>query len=461
MRQPTTDQNDSRAIVPRARLREALTMLFGILMLSAIAFYNHYPLIFADTGGYLLLRNTGIRSAFYGFFVAPAHLTHTLWTVVFMQSLLTLLMLRPALREVFAIRSRIQFLVIVAILSLATSLPWFTGFIMPDVFAPLMVIGLFLLAFCFERLRRGERVLVVALTFFSIIVHYSNVPIAIGLWITAAIAYLVMRRRGHAAVPHLAMPAALIVIGVISIVASNYLMLGIATFSPGGYAFIMARLIDHGTAVEYLRESCRTRHWAACAYLDRMPMAGEDFLWKPDGLFMRHGFIAPREEGLEIVTGTIEEFPIRVARDALTDAMLQLTSVRTGNGLRAAAINPSGDAIKVRYPAEYQAYLNSHQGRGEFTRRRQLWELHLNFLIICAFYTVFIAMLLAHDGQWLPIEFFLTVALTVLLNAFVTGALSEPTNRYGSRIIWLVPLMAIASWRHALGLSASDEAQSQ
>src|SRR5580700_9275461 len=100
-----------------ARLRDALTMLVGMLMLSGVALYNRYPLVFSDTGGYLFCRNGGIRSIFYSFFVAPAHLTHTLWTVVFAQSLLVVWMLRVVAREVFAIRSRLEFIALIAILS--------------------------------------------------------------------------------------------------------------------------------------------------------------------------------------------------------------------------------------------------------------------------------------------------------------------------------------------------------
>jgi hypothetical protein len=439
-----------------SRLRDAAMMLLGVLMLSAVAFYNRYPFIFADTGGYLVRHNRGIRSYFYALFVAPAHLTHTLWSVVIVNSILILWLLRLVLREVFAIRSRVEVLVIIAILCVTSSLPWFTAFVMPDIFTPMTVLGLFMIAFCLERLGRWEQRGVIALTFLAMIVHYTNVPIAFGLTLIWLLARTVMRERIDAPMPHLAIPAALMAAGVVAIVISNYLTLGIATYSPGGYAFLEARLIDHGPAVAYLRENCPTHHYAACDYLDRMPMKGEDFLWAPDGLFSKFGFIAPRKEGMEIVTRTVEEYPFWVARDAFYDAVEQLEHAQTGNGLRAAEINPTTEAIQSLYPGEFETYLNSRQGRGEFTHRRELWALHWNFLIICAFYSSFIAILLAFDRRWLPVELMITVGLTVLINAFATGPVSEPTNRYGSRIIWLVPLIALASWRHAIGLPSAE-----
>jgi len=37
-------------------LRDTAMMLAGDLMLSGVAFYNRYPLMYPDTGGYLLGR---------------------------------------------------------------------------------------------------------------------------------------------------------------------------------------------------------------------------------------------------------------------------------------------------------------------------------------------------------------------------------------------------------------------
>lgn len=42
------------------------------------------------------------------------------------------------------------------------------------------------------------------------------------------------------------------------------------------------------------------------------------------------------------------------------------------------------------------------------------------------------------------------IGLAMLLNAFVTGAFSEPSHRYGSRVAWLIPFAALASWREVL-----------
>ena len=52
---------------------------------------------------------------------------------------------------------------------------------MPDVLSSVVLLGVFLLAFCADQLRRGELFYVAALTTASITAHFSHVPIALGL----------------------------------------------------------------------------------------------------------------------------------------------------------------------------------------------------------------------------------------------------------------------------------------
>ena len=54
-----------------------------------------------------------------------------------------------------------EILLIVAALCLFSSLPWITGQIMPDVFSPVVLLGLFLLAFCTDQLTRGDQCMLV------------------------------------------------------------------------------------------------------------------------------------------------------------------------------------------------------------------------------------------------------------------------------------------------------------
>jgi hypothetical protein len=442
-----------RSAIRSARLGEIATLLIAVLMGSAAALYNGYPLVYSDTAIYLEGLNHGYRSFFYTIFVALAGLTHTLWTVVFIQALLMLYVLRLVLREGFAVRSRLEFLLIIATLCALASFPWYVGFAMPDIFTPRMVLGLFLLVFRFDHLSPFEKASVVPIYVVSALVHYSHPPIAIGMLLTGWIFRIVLRKRAPNAIPHLALPAGLIVVVVIAIVVSNYLTMGLATYSPAGYAFEMSRLEQNGPAVAFLREKCATRNYAVCQYLDRLPMPSGVFLWAPHSIFNKVGFIGERNEGIEIVAGTIKEHPLWVVKDAIADTIRQLRANQTGDGLRSYLdYKPMLLNIFLRFPTDVHRYLTSRQSADEFAHPQTLTRLHWSFLYVAGFYCLFLVILLVTDRQWLPLELMITVGLAILFNAFVSGAIAEPLDRYGSRVIWMVPLMAIASWRNPVRL---------
>jgi hypothetical protein len=435
---------------PRERACAVATLLIATLMASSVAFYNGYPTVYPDTGAYLGLHNHGDRSIFYSLFLAPLRLTHTLWSAVLLQSLLVVYLLRIVLREVFSIRSRLEFLAIIGLLCMLTSLPWGTAYLMADIFTPMLVLGLFMLAFGFAGLTGWERCFVVALTFVALVVHYSHLPLALGLVTAGGIARWMRKRYSGGAKPHLALPTIVVTVGLVAVVISNYLMFGLATLSPGGSVFVLARLIENGPAVAYLRANCPRRQYAVCADLARMPMSESGFLWSQDGPISKLHFIGERTEATEIVTGTIKSYPMWVLRDAIADTLRQLVRNRTGDGLqsRAEKQNPTVLLQKL-YPGDFEAYLNSRQNRGELVRMRAIPDLDSIFLLISLGGCCLLAKLFAASRRWLPVELMGTVGFAILLNAFVTGALAEPLDRYGSRVIWLVPLIAIASWRTA------------
>jgi hypothetical protein len=428
-------------------------LLIAVLMLSSVAIYNRYPFVWPDTGGYLAVVNLTFRSIFYSMFVYPSHFTGSLWPVVLVQSLLVALLLRIVLRAVFEIYSRLGFLMVIGLLSVLTSLPWYTGFLMPDIFTPVLVLGLFLLAFCPERLSRWELVFVVGLTLLAAVAHYSNVPIAVGLILAGIIFHAALGNRSSNGVPHLMLPGGLIAASVIAIVLSNYLTLGLITYSAGGYAFELARLQADGPAVEYLRETCPTRSYKLCGFLSRMPMKVWEFLWYPDGPTHTIGWLQERQEGSEIIRGTIERYPLWILRDAIRNTVEQVAAIKTGGGLISYADSkyPTAD-VKTYYPDDFAAYLNSRQSHGEFANLEAVNRAHIGVVIFSLIYCALIAVLLARDEHWLPVELMVTIVLAIFLNSFVSGSLSLPEDRYGSRIIWLVPLAAIASWRQVLGL---------
>src|SRR6476619_1747640 len=164
----------------------AAYVLLGSLILSWVALFNRAPLVFADTITYSTAafqrEIPGLFSIFYSIFSLPLHQGVTFWPVVFVQSAIIVHLLYLTARTATGGRVRkLYMLLVVAALAVFSSLPWVTGEILPDIFTPVVLLGLFLLAFADGALSRAELIYVGTLTTLAIATHLSHVPIAAGL----------------------------------------------------------------------------------------------------------------------------------------------------------------------------------------------------------------------------------------------------------------------------------------
>jgi hypothetical protein len=437
-----------------SRIWQVATLLAATLVLSGAAVYNGYPLVYPDTGDYVALADIGFRSIFYSLFIAPARLAGSLWPVVFLQSLIVAHLLALVLRVVFLIVSEAAFFVITVLLCVLTSLPWYTGFVMPDIFAAVLVLCFFLLAFCRQCLTQRERKYIAMPAVAAAAVHLSHIPLAAGLLFIALLARLALAKRREIPLPNVTAPALVVAAALLLILTRNYVTHREVTFSCGGYAFPLARLVADGQAVRYLRESCPQRKYALCDYIEELPDESSDFLWSSRSPFRKVGWIdGYRREGGEIVVRTTSRYPVSTLSSALRNTIRQIAAVRTGTGLTSWMNRPyPTDELRTFYPAEFKAYENSRQSR-ELLGFDALNHLHMTVVVLSAIYSCVAAVIFARRGQWLPLELLITIAGAVLINAFVAGALSVPNSRYGSRLIWLVPFFALASYREVLDLT--------
>ena len=119
-----------------ASLRAAWGMLAIVLMMGLLlapAIFNGFPIIFADTGGYLLRPIEGQlelgRSALYGAFLL-AGIAFDFWPVVIVQAAVTCWIIVLTLRAFDLGEQPGAALAVVLVLTLASSLPWYVGQLM-------------------------------------------------------------------------------------------------------------------------------------------------------------------------------------------------------------------------------------------------------------------------------------------------------------------------------------------
>src|ERR1700727_3694709 len=117
------------------------------LMLLGPAFWNGYPLLQSDTGGYLARWYEGYlvpsRSTVFGLYLHYGEPSY-FWLNLAIQALATMWILQLTLR-VFGLAKPWRLFGLSLVLILTTALPWLASMLLTDIFAGLSVLSLFIL----------------------------------------------------------------------------------------------------------------------------------------------------------------------------------------------------------------------------------------------------------------------------------------------------------------------------
>ena len=263
----------------------ALTFLVAALILCTVALVNGGPIIYPDTMLYIsdgekvvhLKAPFAVRPVFYGVAIWFLHWNVTVWPVLIAQGAVVAHIIWLTLRVVGASLRPLPFIALTIGLALLTPLSWHTSHVLPDVFAGVLILAVFLLAFGRDRLGRGETVYLFLLSAAAICFHLTNLVIALGL--CAVVAAL---RIGWRPVRRLARPALVagpIVLALLAFFSFSLTLYGRLTLTPNSPPHLMGRLIMDGPGRDYLRAVCPASDLAICKYLEEVPYNYEAFLW--------------------------------------------------------------------------------------------------------------------------------------------------------------------------------------
>jgi hypothetical protein len=241
------------------------------------------------------------------------------------------------------------------------------------------------------------------------------------------------------------------------LVGSNIVGNGVIGVSPYGSVFALARLQADGPGADYLHSVCPAAGYRVCAWSDQLPMDSDAFMWSPDGPVWadKFGPILFAPETARIVPAILRYDPLGVARAAILNTARQLVLVRVGDTLGPQhLVSTVGLLMRTYFPAaEIARFMASRQVAGTLAAvAAPLAPLRLALLAVGAIGTVVLIPAAWRRNPALA-GLALTIMLGVVANAFATGALSAPHDRYGARIAWLVllpPLLAaLNAWPRA------------
>ncbi len=440
----------------RHRVLWALAALLSLALLIAPALWNGFPLMQWDTGGYLARWYEGSlgvgRAAPYGLMLS-ASVSLAFWPVLLLQAALTVWLVALALRTHGLGGRPLLLLALIAALSLLTTLPWLTALLHPDIFAGPSVLALYLLLLRGEKLRGGERAGLVAVIALSAATHNATLAVLLALIAAGFVLWLIDRTR----LPLMRLGQALLALtlGAVLVFGSDYIVARRIGWTPGGAAFAFGAILQDGIVKRYLDDHCPDATLRLCAYKDELPATGDEWLWDSE-IFDRLGrFEGLTDEMQRIALHGLIEYPGLYLKSAAVDTALQLIQVRGGDGVLNTLWHTYG-IMQDFTPQLVPEMRAARQQRGEISFAGMN---ALQYPIALVAMALLPAIALLAWGGKLPAalgEFAAFTLLMLLANAFVCGALSNPHDRYGARVVWLAPLIVLLALARPLARASAS-----
>jgi hypothetical protein len=424
-----------------ARLLRSMSFLVATALLLAPAIWNGFPFLFNDSGAYFGVATDWLlspgRSVIYGILLLLGQ-RPDFWPVALVQAVASAWIVSLVLRS-FGLGRPLFLVATVAVLTVFTALPWLAGQLMPDVFAGLAVLAVWLLVYSSAVFSNRERFGLIAFTAFAAATHSGTFAVLLALLLCAAFGYFCFGRLRKAGLLDF---SGALAAGAALLLAMNFLMSFQLTWTPGGTAFIFGRLIEDGIVARFLEDHCPDPRFRLCEFRDKLPKTAIEFLWeKKDALEAIGGVEKGTPEMRAIILETLRRYPGLHAEMALRAMLTQLVTIQTGDGIAKDAWY-AYYMLKERAPHASEHALAARQAQNdlpfEFVN-----AIHVPVALFSMVLVVALPLRSILRKKFDALDMFaVSLALAILANAFVCGVLSSPQDRYGARITWLAVFYA-------------------
>jgi hypothetical protein len=281
------------------------------------------------------------------------------------------------------------------------------------------------------------------LVWWAVTSHATHLLLVAALCVLLVVYAAVERREFSSRMSAVGEVAALIVLAVAAQLGLHAYLYGKATLNGEPRPYLMARIIADGPGKMYLEKNCDHLQWAICGHLKELSRDTDLFLWDSGGVYegssdQEKALIAKEE--IPLVLATLRTYPREQFLKSAANFRDQLIAFGAYGFDPCAYIVEQFDHV---IPASRASYVKSRQARNSLGLGLDLVS-EIQFWVILASLAVMggmIPLLWKRHSRGLA-GLGLIVVSMVVLNALVTGVLSVVDDRYGCRVIWLLPLMA-------------------
>lgn len=330
---------------------------------------------------------------------------------------------------------------------LATSVGYFSAYMVPDIFAALAALAVATLVAFGHELPRREKIFWWLLLVAALCFHSANLLI---FALFAAVAALLFLISGRIRQFPTALLLAALVLGLLSEMVFSTGVRAVTGQAPIRPPFVAARLIDDGPGRAYLRERCAGSTLLLCEWRDRLPHGSDEILWGTNPGMISFATASPDDkrrlamEENRFILAVVADRPLDVIQGSLATIAAQAGQWSLGE------FNYSAEErafYKAKLPEPFLAEVGETRAWSErMPVVVPTWSIRIGFAI-----AVVIALAaIVGQGPKLPTpvrQFIALLLLAILCDIVVTGALSTPHHRYLMRITWILPfaMLGLAS----------------
>lgn len=438
----------------RERAKTISAVFVAALVLIWPAIYNGYPLLYPDSMSYLQdgrrvansfsLHNFpttyGGRSFIYCLGILPFHQNVTPWPILGLNAILTAYILWLVVRSIRR-PTVLAYLLLIITLSFLTGLSWFVSFIMPDILGPLLYLCVYLIAFSRRDLSRTETFIVAGIAWWAIASHPTHLILAGLLCFFVPLVLILQRQPRRQWLGAFRLIAAILCLAALAQIALHTYLYGSPSLNGKRAPFLMARTIADGPGRWYLQQHCADLNLSICDRVNNLPDNVAEFLWSPTGIWRTRSAAQQdqlRQEEMTVVLGAIRNYPWAMLRISANHFWRQLGAFGLYNYYPDPWILEQSEKT---LPGSQAIYLGSRQALQ--TLHEKFFTGIQEWIVRAALIAVFTWGIVLRASPTHRIYGLLAVIMfVVIVNASVSGILSNVEDRYQSRVIWLVPLIA-------------------
>lgn len=320
----------------------------------------------------------------------------------------------------------------IALLAAGTPVAFVSTLVVPDIFTAITILSITLLACAYDRLSKSLTITLALLASAAVTFHMSNFPIAFVMTLAGLAVLAWPSRRPKAILTRRGLLVATpVLVGSLVTLVLNFAAFGSPSLTGERFPLTLARSVAEGPGKWYLEENCSRLRYAICEiYPDRVPGDMNEFLWGENGLDQLASveqLDRIRSEERDVVLAATKAYPLQELARISLNFVKQLVSFK-----------PQGFDSRIQRDAHGIPHWIE-------TPSSNRW-VSVVYIASVVGITLSLAAMVYLWASKRDVRTVIAMTLIgIAINAAVCVYFSGTTGRYQARVIWLIPLIVLAS----------------